>query len=208
MLVEQRRQLHRAAILSPRDNRRGGARDRDQTGDRRRHRRVAREPEGGLDSYAEFAPVGWVPPEPDRELTLTILRRPSTRALLATIEGEPAGHVSFNPARGNPFEDPDGWRDAPVAPGQAHLWQLFVLPQHWGAGVAGALHDLALAAMRDQGYDRARLFTPAAHARARRFYERRGWRPGGALADPDLGLELVEYRIELSPPAPPGPRRP
>ncbi len=102
----------------------------------------------GFDSFMDFAPAGWVPPEPDRELTLRILARPSTWALLATVDGEPAGHVSFNPARGEPFEDPEGWRDAPATPGQAHLWQLFVLPEHWGGGVAGSLHDAALAEMR------------------------------------------------------------
>jgi hypothetical protein len=32
--------------------------------------------------------------------------------------------------------------------------------------------------------------------------------PGRTLADPDLGLDLVEFQIELSPRAPPGPRRP
>ena len=40
-----------------------------------------------------------------------------------------------------------------------------------------------------------RLFTPAGHARARRFYEREGWEPRGepTLEEP-LGLELIEYR--------------
>src|ERR1044072_886400 len=115
--------------------------------------------------------------EPHREHTLAILRRPSTWAMLATHDGQPVAHVAFTPAHGDPFTDPEGWRDGPVAPGEAHLWQLFVLPRYWGAGGAGPLHAAALDAMRQQDYERARLFTPAAHARARRFYERRGWSP-------------------------------
>jgi ribosomal protein S18 acetylase RimI-like enzyme len=106
--------------------------------------------------------------------------------------------VSFTPARGHPFEQSDGgWLDEPPIPGEAHLWQLFVLPDRWGAGIASALHDRAIAAMRAQGYERARLFTPIENARARGFYERRGWSRAGQGFDSEMGLQLVEYRIEL-----------
>ena len=49
----------------------------------------------------------------------------------------------------------------------------------------------------NQGYERGRLYTPAAHERARRFYERRGWRSLGEQLNPELGLALAEYRIDL-----------
>jgi GNAT superfamily N-acetyltransferase len=163
----------------------------------------------GFETYVEFAPAGWQPPEPQPDKLLTPLAENTTWALLATVDGGTAGHVAFTPSRGNPFEDPGGWREAPANPGEAHLWQLFVLPQHWGHGVAGLLHTAALEEMSTRDYQRARLFTPAGNARARRFYERRGWLAGRALHDPDLGLELVEYRVELSPrPKRPAPRRP
>ena len=152
----------------------------------------------GFRSYADFAPGGWVPPEPDRELTLGILERPTTWAVLATLDDEPIAHVSFTPARGDPFTDPEGWRDAAWTPGKAHLWQLFVLPEYWGAGIAGPLHEAAIDAMREQDYERARLFTPAAHVRARRFYERRGWGAGPVLDASDRGRARLEYRIVLS----------
>jgi hypothetical protein len=43
-----------------------------------------------------------------------------------------------------------------------------------------------------------RLFTPAAHGRARRFYEREGWAAaGGEFHDPTPDLVLVEYRLGL-----------
>jgi len=47
--------------------------------------------------------------------------------------------------------------------------------------------------VRDRGYRTARLHTPAGHARARRFYERRGWR---VSAPPEMWLDLsvIEYR--------------
>jgi hypothetical protein len=49
--------------------------------------------------------------------------------------------------------------------------------------------------MRSRGYDRARLFTPSGHARARRFYEGRGWRAVDERFHPDLALDLTEYRL-------------
>jgi ribosomal protein S18 acetylase RimI-like enzyme len=165
--------------------------------------------QAGFATYVEFAPEGWRPPPPDREQTLARLGEPDTWALLVTVDGAAAGHVGFHVARGNPFEDPDGWREGPSNPGEAHLWHLFVLPDHWGSGVADVLHGAALETMEAQGYERARLFTPAGNARARRFYERRGWRSGYRLTDPALKLEMVEYRVELSDGrAPPGPGRP
>jgi hypothetical protein len=55
-----------------------------------------------------------------------------------------------------------------------------------------------LEAARERGFARMRLFTPEGQARARRFYEREGWRvAGAAFVPPALGLALVEYRLEL-----------
>ena len=152
----------------------------------------------GFESFAEFAPSGWTPPEPQRERTLRRLVEPTTWALIAEEGDRAVGHVSFTPARGHPFEQPDGaWLEEPPISGEAHLWQLFVVPDRWGTGIASTLYDRAIEAMRSQGYQRSRLFTPVDNARARRFYERRGWIAGRTGIDPDMGLELVEYRLEL-----------
>jgi hypothetical protein len=46
-----------------------------------------------------------------------------------------------------------------------------------------------------RGFTAMRLFTPAAQARARRFYEREGWTAAGEPSDElDFGMPLVEYR--------------
>jgi GNAT superfamily N-acetyltransferase len=57
------------------------------------------------------------------------------------------------------------------------LHGLYVLPEHWGTGVADELHAAALAEQRDCA--ELRLWVLEANARARRFYERHGWRPNG-----------------------------
>lgn len=154
----------------------------------------------GFHSFLEFAPAGWIPPEPRPAVTREVLARPDTWALLAhAATGEMIGHVSFTPALGDPFRQPQGkWREQPPVPGKAHLWQLFVHPEHWGRRVAARLHDAAIAEMAARGYERARLFTPAANRRSRAFYERRGWVYEDEGPDPDLGLPLVEYSLELT----------
>ena len=52
---------------------------------------------------------------------------------------------------------------------------------HRGSAVARTLLDEAERQVAAQGYDEAWLAVVAGNARARRFYERRGWRDGGDL---------------------------
>jgi GNAT superfamily N-acetyltransferase len=154
----------------------------------------------GFDSYREFAPAGWQPPDvrADRGQTTDVLEDPATWALLALAEERAAGHVAFFPGRERTASAaPGGWRVRRTIPGLAHLWQLFVLPEWWGRGVAPLLHEAAIAEMRVQGYRSARLFTPSRHARARRFYERRGWMVAAEEWNDYLGLMLTEYRRVL-----------
>jgi len=154
----------------------------------------------GFASYRAFAPAGWEPPhlEAGRDLTAELLADADTWAVIALIDGAFVGHASFVPGRerspGEPFGD---WRSRKLVPGLAHLGQLFILEPWWGRGVAPLLHDAALSEMRARGYSSARLFTPSPHARARRFYERRGWVAGDEGWDEYLRLELVEYRLAL-----------
>lgn len=150
----------------------------------------------GFDSYVEFAPPGWHPP-PDvharRDWEAELLADSTTWALLALADGAPVGHVAFIPARERSAEDARAaWQTRPLIAGLAHLWQLFVLPDWWGRGVAPMLHDAAITEMRTQGYWSARLFTPSQHARARRFYERRGWTATEEAWNEDLALSLTE----------------
>jgi GNAT superfamily N-acetyltransferase len=157
--------------------------------------------QAGFDSYTAFAPFGWRAPDMshDRERTEELLRDPGTWVLLASVDDERAGHVGFFPARERGSADaPAGpWDTRPLIAGLAHLWQLFILPRFWGAGVAAQLHDAAIDEMQARGFHRARLFTPALHARARRFYERRAWRTTGEEWNDELALMLAEYARTL-----------
>lgn len=116
---------------------------------------------------------------------------PEWWCMVAEEDGAAVGTVAFMPASQH--------RRASEEPGLAHLLNLFVRPPLWGTGLAARLHAAAIAEATARGYTAMRLFTPAAQARARRFYERESWTPAGEPhVEDDLGgLEIVEYRRRL-----------
>jgi len=134
----------------------------------------------GLQGYRSFAPPGWVPPVQNTaakvQRTLAELAGARTHSRMAVDGSEVVGFVHLC---------------GPDSPVDVRLRYLFVAEPWWGTGLAQELHDGAVAALGDR---RARLFTPDAHARARRFYERRGWRRHGDPQGSPLGLPVVEYR--------------
>ena len=150
----------------------------------------------GFRSFRDFAP-GWEPPAREAESLLAtewVLGQAECWFVIAEDDAGQAGQCGFHPAHSERM-----MRGEPI-PGLAHFWQLFVRRDLWGGGLADELHAAAIAEIRARGYERARLVTPAVQARARRFYEARGWRPsgrsvGGFGAPP---LELVEYELDLA----------
>jgi GNAT superfamily N-acetyltransferase len=146
----------------------------------------------GWETYRTFAPPGWTPAPLDEEhrRVLATLRKPSAWCEIADDGSTVAGHAIVLAASEARIVD--------ATPGLAHLFQLMIRPRYWGSGLAARLHDGALAAASERGFGTMRLFTPAAHARARRFYEREGWAPHGEpTLDEGFGMEIVEYRRDL-----------
>ncbi len=147
----------------------------------------------GFGSYRSFAPPGWEPPDAEAELERfgRFLGSGVLWCLVAEEDGVIAGHVAFMPSRIHPHPSDDD--------SMAHFWQLFVRERWWGTGLATALHAEAVREAGARGFTTMRLFTPAAQARARRFYEREGWTPAGEpFDDLDFGMPLVEYRRATS----------
>ena len=141
----------------------------------------------GVETWRSFAPRGWSPRPAAEHVPIVrdLLSRPGAWAVLASVAGEPAGHAAMIPS---------GWDE----PRSAILWGLFVRPAWWGTGLAASLHDAFVEHARTAGYPHAWLSTPAAHARARRFYERRGWRADTLLED-NRGLPMAVYGRPLLP---------
>jgi GNAT superfamily N-acetyltransferase len=146
----------------------------------------------GFEEFRSFAPEGWTPPPlaPEVERMRELLPDPDVWCMVAEAGGELVGQVTIMPATRH-------WA-AVDDPSLAHLRTLFVRRDHWGTGVATALHAAAVDAARERGYAHMRLFTPAEQRRARRFYEREGWvQAGDEFHDPGPNLVIVEYRLPL-----------
>jgi GNAT superfamily N-acetyltransferase len=138
----------------------------------------------GFETYREFAPAGWEPPDMQNSHVVAI--EDVATWFVADEAGEPIGHVLLIPAARSrePVDDPR----------LGHVMQLFVRRSHWGTGVASELHAAMLEEAVGRGFTELRLLTPAEQHRARRFYEREGWRLWGERDDPGLGFAVVEYR--------------
>jgi GNAT superfamily N-acetyltransferase len=83
---------------------------------------------------------------------------PARRVLIAVDGDDPLGAACVQ----------QGWLDG-----------LYVVPSRWGTGLADALHERALEVVRSLGSTSCRLWVLEDNPRARRFYERRGWRENG-----------------------------
>jgi GNAT superfamily N-acetyltransferase len=141
----------------------------------------------GQETWRAFAPAGWTQREHDERIAFVreIVGHPHGVALLAHVAGEPAGHFAMVP----------GYWNEPRA---AILVALFVRPAFMGTGLADHLHAAFIAAAGERGYPWAWLSTPAGHARARRFYERRGWR-ADTLVEVHDGMPWAIYGRPLLP---------
>ena len=131
---------------------------------------------------AMMANVEIFPPDlytfPDAEMRKVwaeALHSDDTAVLIAERAGSPVGFVTVSP----------GW-----------LRNLFVLPDEWGSGAGAALHDQAVGLLHDLG-SIAQLWVLEANARARRFYETRGWRDDGGRSRSEFPPHPVELRYAL-----------
>ncbi|MGV9405490.1 N-acetyltransferase family protein [Streptomyces sp. NPDC003667] len=107
--------------------------------------------------------------------------------LVAERAGEVIGWAAYGP-----------YRDGEVRTGDAELYALYLDPEHLGTGAGRAL--LTESAERCAGYPRMFLWVLKENTRARRFYERAGFRWDGAEEPFEAGGELVpEVRYVRAP---------
>jgi GNAT superfamily N-acetyltransferase len=102
----------------------------------------------------------------------------------------PAGFVAAGPTR-----------DPGEPPGTGEIYALYVEEAVAGAGVGAALLDRATEWLGAQGFSRATLWVLRGNSRARRFYEKAGWRPDGAEQSEQLDdavMDEVRYAITTS----------
>jgi ribosomal protein S18 acetylase RimI-like enzyme len=84
---------------------------------------------------------------------------------------------------------------------QAEIWAVYVHPDAWRTGAGSALMTAGIERLVEQGYTEATLWVFEANPRARRFYERYGYRTDGATGIFERGggqaIE-VRYRRPLA----------
>ena len=153
---------------------------------------LARGAVDALDDYPGFAPAGWERPTYEQELDglAELLADPDYHCFAAFAGETLVGQVVVQPAAHTkvPVEDA----------GLGHLRNLFVDRSQWGSGLATTLLRTVEDDARAHGFGALRLFVAEHQARARRFYEREGWRAvTEPYFDPIPGLPMVEYRLPL-----------
>jgi ribosomal protein S18 acetylase RimI-like enzyme len=130
--------------------------------------------------------------------TLTTSHWPRTGAIVllgpsesgGADEGPITGFASFSATRD---EDADG---ATVG----EILTFYLDPTTFGSGGADLVMSAALVALRAAAFTTATLWVLETNARARRFYERRGWQPDGATKLHDWGEFVatdVRYAVDL-----------
>ena len=149
------------------------------------------------ESYRSWAPPGWEPPPPGRELDRW-RGRLTDGSRWTRIAVEPDGRVvgiaCF--AQAMTWVEGEDRAGEPI-PQRAHVSAVFTHPDRWREGIADALLAVAEEQMRAEGYREVQLWTPR-DAPARRFYEATDWRHDGREQwSDDVGMGLVAYLKQL-----------
>ena len=110
---------------------------------------------------------------------------------VATVDGRVVGFASSGAYRTTAVDS-----ELLESLSMGELYGFYVPPDSWGRGVANELHDHAIDAFRAEGWAGLKLWVLADNARARRFYERHGWRADGALQPLTIPGAPIEIRYE------------
>ncbi|MFF4501149.1 GNAT family N-acetyltransferase [Streptomyces sp. NPDC001401] len=109
---------------------------------------------------------------------------PGVVNLIAELDGEIAGWACHGP-----------YRDGEVTTGDAELYAIYVDPKRYGAGIGPALIQESIRLCATVGHDRMLLWVLEENARARRFYERSGFRTDGTEEPFEVdGVAVPEVR--------------
>ena len=97
-----------------------------------------------------------------------------------------------------------------IEPQVGHLARLYVTPDRWARGIGSLLYSSATDHLRASGFDEATLWVLEHNQRARRWYERLGWRATGErkATYPPARIDSLRYRTRLTPSSTPAAPRP
>ena len=117
----------------------------------------------------------------------TLARSPATTSVVTDETGRVVGWVSFGPNR-----DEDGT-------GRGEVYGIYLQSACWGRGLGRALMQAAETALASQGFSTFTLWVFELNRRARKFYERAGYRPDETVKQVSIGgAALNEIRYAKS----------
>lgn len=117
-------------------------------------------------AYLDSIPAGQWAPALDRPGWVTLVMAEGTRLI---------GTSSLCPSR---------W---PECPGFGEIVSLYLLPEYMGRGCGRALLAAAVRELERQGFRDILLWVLEENFRARAFYEKNGFRPGGVSMESEVG---------------------
>ena len=83
---------------------------------------------------------------------------------------------------------------------EGEVYAVYAQPEAWGTGGGRAVLTALVGALREAGFAEVVLWVLEDNPRARRFYEREGWRADGGCRQGnhlDVAVVEVRYRVEL-----------
>jgi ribosomal protein S18 acetylase RimI-like enzyme len=109
------------------------------------------------------------------------------------------GFAAFGPERDEDYQPGQPLREPPEHR-RAELYGIYVLPSHWSTGAGRALMDGVLSLTEQAGYTDISLWVLEVNIRARRFYEKAGFRLTGesGVLRGLPGVTQVRYRRAIS----------
>jgi GNAT superfamily N-acetyltransferase len=118
--------------------------------------------------------------------------RPVDGQHVAVVDGSVVGWLGVGPYRADEGEDVPG-------PSCGEIEAIYALPDVWGRGVGRRLLGYGLGELRRLGLSPVLLWVLVANERARRFYERAGFRADGPVVGFEVGgatLPEMRYRYD------------
>jgi len=126
-----------------------------------------------------------ITPEKREKYFERVMSENSEDLFLVYADGKEAGFMTIGRCR-------DDDRDSTYG----EIWGIYLLPEYWNKGIGSYLIDWGINELKSKGYKKVTLWVLEENIKARRFYEKKGFRHDGTVKEIKLGKILNEYRYE------------
>jgi RimJ/RimL family protein N-acetyltransferase len=76
------------------------------------------------------------------------------------------------------------------------IWGIYLLPEYWNRGIGACFIQWGLNELKNRNFKKVTLWVLEDNLRARRFYEKMGFRHDGTVKEIVIGKKLNEFRYE------------